>query len=125
GEHVGIAGTHSIRGQNPGKLFVFNGDDSERGALVGRTVLELGRWTHVVLCRDGENISVYLNGQTERPEIAGPLAKMFTTNKLFVATRQDNMFPFRGPMRDVAIFNGVLAKERIAAHYKASVAAKS
>lgn len=124
GEHVGIAGTYPLHGDNRGKLFVFNGDNSERGSVVGRTVLELGRWTHVALCRDGEQVTLYLNGQTDRPEIQGPLAKLFTTNQLFVAARQDALFPFQGQMHDVAIFNGLLAKERVAAHYQASVAAK-
>jgi hypothetical protein len=101
---------------------VFNGDDSPKGCLVGRTVLEVGKWYHVAVTRDGAQLSVYLNGDTSTAEMTGELAKLFTTNHLFAATRSDGMFPMQGNIRDVAIFNGVLPAERIAAHFAGAAA---
>jgi hypothetical protein len=121
GEHLGIGGTYAAFGDKKGKLIVFNGDDSAQGCLVGRTVLEVGKWYHVTLTREGQQVRVYVNGDTTAPEISGELAKLFTTNHLFAATRSDGLFPMQGNLRDLAIFNGVLPAERIAAHYAEAV----
>lgn len=120
GEHLGLGGTYHRAHQ--GKLFVFNGDDSPSGMLGGKTTLEKDRWYHVVFVRDGAKVILYLNGQVEQPEFAAQWPSFATTHQLFVACRHDGMFPFAGQMRDVAIFNGVLANERIAEHYRHSVA---
>jgi hypothetical protein len=120
GEHLGIGGSYNRA--NTGKLFVFNGDDSPRGSVSGRTPLELNHWYHAVFVRDGGKVSLYLNGQTDQPEFSGELERFATTNNLFLAYRHDGLFPFAGQMRDVALFEGVLSPERIAEHYKASAA---
>jgi hypothetical protein len=123
GEHIGIGGAYNSA--NQGKLFIFNGDDSSAGSLAGRTTLELGRWYHVVFTREGENVALYLNGQTAIPEIQGKLAKMFTTNHLFLATRSDALFPLQGRLHHVAVFHGTLPPERVAAHHAALLKQKS
>lgn len=120
GEHLGIGGTYS--GDKIGRLFVFNGDDSPRGSVAGTTRLERQRWYHVVLTRDGDEVTVYLNGKTDAPELKGTLKSFATTNWLHAACRHDGMFPLAGQVRDVAVFDGVLPAERIREHFAHSVA---
>ena len=66
---------------------------------------------------EGKRVIVYLNGQLE---LNGPLAKMFTTNHLFAATRSDAMFPLQGQLRDLAIYDKLLTSAQIAEHFQAS-----
>ncbi|QDU31233.1 hypothetical protein ETAA8_63860 [Anatilimnocola aggregata] len=120
GEHLGIGGTFNPQQSLQGKLIVFNGDDSPRGLLVGKTKLEVDRWYHVALVREGEHVSVYLNGNFAQPELSGSLAKQFTTRTLYAATRSDALFALQGRLRDLAIFNKPLSRERLAAHFAAS-----
>jgi hypothetical protein len=120
GEHLGIGGTYQPELQLAGKLIVFNGDDSPAGLLAGSTKLEVDRWYHVALVREGQRVHVYLNGNTSQPEISGTLAPMFTTRQLFAATRSDAMFPLQGTMRHLALFDKPLSRERLQAHFGAT-----
>ena len=59
-------GVARIGGVGPEKpVRHFNGDDSPAGLVTGRTPLELGRWYHVVLTRQGERVMLHLNGELE------------------------------------------------------------
>ena len=67
GDNLGIGGTHHP--ENQGKLFFFNGTKCGQ-VLSGRTALPPGSWHHVVLVRQLQRISVYLDGGRD-PEICG------------------------------------------------------
>ncbi len=62
GDHLGIGGT--LKREASGKLFFFNGN-KKRERLDGGTPLGLRTWHHVVLTRNGESVSVYLDGKKE------------------------------------------------------------
>ena len=47
-----------------GQLFIYNGADING---VGPNVIQLGQWYHVAMTRQGDNVTVYLNGQVEIP----------------------------------------------------------
>ena len=118
GEHVGIGGT--FRADLPGRLILFNGNERDE-LLVGRTVLALRVWHHVVLVREGANVRVYLDGRPE-PEIAGALTHTVPPGEqtIFVGGRSDGLFNFEGKLDEVAVYPRALTTDEIAVHYRAS-----
>lgn len=118
GDHLGIGGTSEPAGK--GKLLFYNGDAAAE-SLVGRTTLRLRTWHHVVLVRDGRNVTVYLDGKA-RPEIAGqaePTAGKGTA-RLFIGGRSDGLFSFEGKIDEVAVFGRAVTAEEAAAHFAAA-----
>ena len=118
GEHLGIGGT--FRGDLVGKLILFNGNERDQ-VLVGRTVLAMRAWHHVVFVREGEKVRVHLDGRAE-PEIAGDFAHTVPDGEhtIFLGGRNDNLFGLEGRLDEVALYDRALASSEITAHYQAS-----
>ncbi|MBN72010.1 MAG: hypothetical protein CME32_22355 [Gimesia sp.] len=118
GDHLGIAGKY--RPNKAGRLFFYNGDQ-KRQSLFGTTVIQPGTWNHVVLCRDQNQIRVYLNGNPE-PEITGEAAPGYDkgVSEIILAGRNDNFSNFEGQLGAVALFNRVLKPEEVKTHYEAA-----
>ena len=118
GEHLGIGGTH--RPGLAGRLILFNGNERDE-LLVGRAVLALRAWHHVVLVREGPRVRVHLDGRAE-PELSGLLTHTVPAgeNSLFFGGRADGMFNFEGKLDEIAVYDRALAPTEIAAHYRAS-----
>lgn len=90
GDHLGIGG--SFRNDVTGRLIVFNGNQAD-GLLIGRTPLKQGAWHHVVLSRNGNKMTVWLDGNNA-PEIEGELqltAANDTPEPVFLGARTDNL----------------------------------
>jgi len=115
GDHLGIGGTHEGTDAQ-GRLF-FNGDDFEQVA-VGTTEIELRTWNHVVLVRDGEQVTVYLNGRAD-PEITGR-ATPGCGPDVFLGGRADNLFNFEGKIDEVALYHRALTAQEAAEHLAAA-----
>lgn len=115
GDHLGIGGTHNdLRG----RLFFYNGDEAGQ-IIAGETRIEPRTWHHAVLVRDGDRVSLYLNGQLEasgtaEPTIAADVAE------IFLGGRNDNFANFPGRIDEVAIHNRALDADEIAARYRAA-----
>ena len=116
GDHLGIGGTAAF----PARLIFFNGNRLDQ-LLEGTTELDLKTWCHVVLVRNGRQVTVYLNGQPE-PEIAGQadVRESDDVEQVFVGGRSDNFANFAGMIDEVAIYDRVLSPEEVAGHYAAS-----
>ena len=69
--------------------WFFNGDEAWR--LSGKTVLQQGMWHHVVLVRQNQTVSVYLDGARD-PEISGQAEIGYTAGcgQLFFGGRNDS-----------------------------------
>ena len=121
GDHLGIGGTHESTDAR-GRLFFYNGDDLKQVA-VGTTPIELRTWSHVVLARDGEQVTVYLNGRAD-PEIAARVSPGCPgdVTEFFVGGRSDNLFNFEGKIDEVALYDHALTAEEAAAHCAAAQA---
>ena len=115
GEHLGIGGTFD-GGSLVGRLIFFNGD-AKNDLVVGKTVLPVGVWQHVVLVRQGPRVAVYLNGATE-PELEGeiPSGCAAEETSLFVGGRSDNRFNFEGKICQVAAYDRALTPGQAAPH---------
>jgi len=117
GDHIGIGGTY--RDNEPGKLFFFNGNGLNT-VLSGKTQLAMRSWNHLVLARDGKQVTVYLNGNTT-PEISGEAESSVPDGaELFIGGRCDNFANFEGKMDEVAIYDRVLSGAEAAQHYKSA-----
>ncbi|NQT17812.1 MAG: hypothetical protein HQ582_33970 [Planctomycetes bacterium] len=116
GEHLGIGGTHESTNA-AGKLFFYNGDELGE-VLVGTTDLELRTWNHVVLVRDGDQVTVYLNGQPD-PEIAGRATPGCPADvaQVFLGGRSDNLFNFEGKLDELAVYDRPLTAQEATAHF--------
>ncbi len=116
GDHVGIGGTYSPQLQ--GKLFFTTGDLTA-GPLIGKTTIQRWAWHHLVMVRDGQQVSLYLDG---KPEASGTvMAALATDAKMFfIGGRSDNDSNFPGKIDEAAVYGRALAAAEIAAHYDAA-----
>jgi len=116
GDHLGIGGTHMAQG----KLLFFNGNARNEG-LGGSTPIALRAWHHVVLVREGQRVTVYLDGNPT-PEIASEAAVSLPADArdVFVGGRCDGFSNWEGKVTEVAVYGRALGAEEAARHYAAS-----
>ncbi|MBC8873781.1 MAG: hypothetical protein H8E44_30445 [Planctomycetes bacterium] len=112
GDHLGIGGTEG----HTGKLIFQNGDKSKQ-VLGGSTVIERWTWNHVVLVRDVDRVSVYLNGNREidgKAKTAIPP----TVRQVFVGGRCDSESNFEGRIDETAIYDRALTANEVTKLYR-------
>jgi putative membrane-bound dehydrogenase-like protein len=108
GDHLGIGGTY--RANWSGRLLLFNGNARDQVA-VGRTLIPVGTWNHVVLVRDGQRTRLWLNGEST-PEIDAELditAPGITD--FYLGARSDQFAPLEGHLAYFALFPRALSME--------------
>lgn len=121
GDHLGIGG--SYRSDLTGKLIVFNGNRRDQ-VLVGKSVVAPGSWQHAVLVRDGNKVSVYLNGKLEIDSQLDETAA--SASEFFLGARSDQFAPLQGGLAYAAIFDKPLDAARATSLFlKAGVDAKA
>ena len=116
GDNLGIGGTHS----NSGRLVVFNGNG--RNELVaGQTRVKRGSWSHVVMVRQDQKITVYLNGDP-KPEIAAdlPVAYPADCEDILLGGRGDNFANLQGMLEEIAVYDRALTPQEVKAHFDAA-----
>jgi hypothetical protein len=106
-DHLGIGG----KANDAGKL-IFGQGDGELHA--GHTTIERWSWNQLVLVRDGQNVSVHLNGEAE-PEIDATLNKSDTppVEHLFFGGRSDSQSNWEGRLDEIAVFDRALTAAEI------------
>lgn len=106
GDHLGIGGTY--RQELVGKLLFFNGNRSDQVAA-GQTVIPPETWNHVVLVRDGDRVTAWLNGQPA-PEIDSQIeVTVDGPQPFFLGARSDHFAPLRGQLAHFALFDRPLS----------------
>jgi len=119
GDHLAIGGTEG----HTGKLIFQNGGKSDQ-ALGGSTVIERWTWYHVVLVRDGDKVSVYLNGNREIDGKAKtPIPP--TVAQVFVGGRCDSESTFEGRIDETAVYDRALTADEVAKLYRAATGTTS
>ncbi len=116
GDNLGIGGTHS----NMGSLFVFNGNALDE-LIAGPTRLPRGGWSHVVMVRQDQEITVYLNGGP-KPEIVAnlPIGYPKKCEDILLGGRADKFANLQGMLEEVAVYDRALKAEEVKAHFDAS-----
>jgi hypothetical protein len=116
GDNLGIGGTHS----NCGQLIVFNGNERQE-LVAGQTRVKRGSWSHVVMVRQEQRITVYLNGDP-KPEIAADLSVAYPADceDIVLGGRADNFANLQGMLEEVAIYDRALTPEEAQGHFAAA-----
>ncbi|MFM7168368.1 MAG: LamG-like jellyroll fold domain-containing protein, partial [Planctomycetaceae bacterium] len=104
GEHLGLGGA----GDTAGKIIFQTGNSP---AVVGTDSIPRWTWAHVVLVRDGEQISVWLNGRQQ----LRTQARTTTAGQIFIGGRSDSDSNWEGRLDEVALFDRALTAQEIAA----------
>lgn len=117
GDHLMIGGSR----ESAGRLLVSNGGSDSSQSAAGRTELQLKQWYHVVLVRDRQHVTVYLNGDPT-PEIDTDLPSPPHTGNdtLFFGGRSDGHHFFEGRLDELAVYDRALKPTEIAAHFKSA-----
>jgi len=110
GDHLGIGGTATT----PGKLIFQHGDGIKDDVFGGKTTIDRWTWNHMVLVRERDKISVYLNGNPE-PEIqrSGISSSPLNVNQFFFGGRSDNVDNWEGRLDEIAVFDRALTVEEV------------
>jgi hypothetical protein len=114
-DSLGIGGT----ARAPGKLLFTQGPSGE--SIQGTTDIGVKTWNYVAIVRDGNKVTVYLNGKTT-PEISGkwPHKSFSSSGKLLIGGRSDSVANFEGRIDEVAVYYRALSPGEIARHFAAS-----
>ena len=101
-----------------GQLFIYNGADING---VGPNVIQLGQWYHVAMTRQGDNVTVYLNGQVEIPTtvMTNNTGTTWTHGDWGLGGRVDFSLQQRwaGNIDEVAIYSNALSAPAILRQY--------
>lgn len=115
GDHLGIGGNYER--EKSGKLFVFNGNNAKE-SLAGTTIIPPQTWNHVVLVREKDQVTVFLNGQLE---IEGELPSTFGDSTEFsFGCRSDRFAPLEGNLGSIALFSRALTAQNVSSIHSAS-----
>ncbi|PHR93424.1 MAG: hypothetical protein COA78_32965 [Blastopirellula sp.] len=116
GDNLGIGGTHASSGQ----LIVFNGNKLN-DLVAGQTRLPRGSWSHIVLVRQDQKITVYLNGDPN-PEIEANLPVDYPADceDILLGGRSDNFANLQGMLEECAVYNRALTPAEVKAHFDAA-----
>lgn len=116
GDNLGIGGTHS----NAGNLFAFNGNRAAH-LIAGKTQIPVGSWCHVVMVRQNQKVTVYLNGDPE-PEITGELPVEYPAGckQILIGGRADNFANLQGMIEEFALYDRQLTTDEIKTHFLAA-----
>ena len=115
GDNLGIGGTYS----NGGRLIVFNGNQRDE-LVAGQTRIPRGSWSHVVMVRQDQKITLYLNGDP-KPEIEAELRVDYPSGceDILVGGRGDNFANLQGMLEEFAVYDRALAPKEVKVHFDA------
>jgi len=116
GDHLGIGGNHPA--VPAGRLFFFTGNEVGR-VVPGETRLSFRDWHHVVLVREEDKVTVYLDGKKEIVAEA-PWTIPASDGEIFLGGRSDGLFGLEGKLDEVALYPVALTGEQVAAHFAAA-----
>jgi len=117
GDHVGIGGTYN-NGFAQNRLIFYTGDENGE-LLVGKTEIPLKEWVYVVVTRNGDKVSLYIDG---RLDVEGEIRLTDSASEPFITigNRCDRFSGFEGKMTETALYDRVLSSGEIQKHWLAA-----
>ena len=116
GEHLGIGGTHPD--VPAGHLFFYTGNTVGQ-VIPGKTRLAYRDWHNVVLVRENEKLTVYLDGQKEI-EAEAKWTLPDNASEVFLGGRCDGLFTLEGKLDEPALYPAALTADQVRAHFTAA-----
>ncbi len=103
-------------------LFFMARYDGDGESVSGETPLTTGEWYHVAMVREGNEVSLYLDGRLEFSETIAPRST-FATGEWAFGGRLDMPWQqrFSGNIDEIVIYGRALSYEEIRSHYLAGV----
>lgn len=114
GDHLGIGGTHN-NGEAKNRLFLCNGDENNQ-LLIGKTEIPWKEWVHVVLTREGDQVSLYVNGKLDAQGKV-PCSYVLNESTVFVGNRSDQFSGLEGKLTETAFYDRVLTAKEVENHW--------
>jgi hypothetical protein len=108
----------SVAAQAGGLVVKFSNGNGQ--TLTGKTPITSRSWHHVVLVRDGDRVSVFLDG-SQTPELTGEAApRLAKGGYVYFAGLGSDKDHFEGKLEDVAFYLRPLAADEVARHFLAA-----
>ena len=82
--------------------------------------VQLGVWYYMVATFDGTTLRLYVNGEQQASTIITGTFGALNTGNLLIGKSPDNIYPVRGAIDDIKIYNGPLTATQIWDQFKAS-----
>jgi putative membrane-bound dehydrogenase-like protein len=117
GEHLGIGGT--AKDTTSGRLFFYTGNGIGQ-VVQGRSVLATRDWHHVVLVRNDDKLTVYLDGRIEIEADSLPWTLPATADEIFFGGRCDRFAGFEGKLDEISVYDSALTASQVAGHFEAA-----
>ncbi len=97
-------------------FIVFRNSNGVVNSSTATTILEKGKWYHVVGTYDGNNVRAYLNGiLKETTPLTGTIYDSTVSARIGAEDRAG--YNFNGSIDQVAIYNRALTADEVKAHY--------
>lgn len=109
GDLLRIGGTRSARGR-----LIFSTGKDQGVTLEGKTEVATKSWHHVLLVREGDAVTVYLDGQ---PEIQGRAEQHRTSPRLLIGGSEHNVH-LEGKIDEIAVYDRALKAGEVAELYR-------
>lgn len=107
-DHLGLGGADNHSGR-----LVFQHGTSP--LLAGRTQVPRWTWNHVLFVREGDRVSIYLNGASEAEiETKCPVAFPPGFDRIFFGGRCDDESNWEGRLDEIAVFNRAVSVQDFA-----------
>jgi len=101
-------------GHNEGQIeFAVAQEASEPVSVMSNAMMPLNEWTHVVVCLDGSEAAIYINGQFDASAGYGQRGSCEECRLWISSLGRDTRF-YNGKIDDVRIYNVALSADEIA-----------
>ncbi len=94
--------------------FAIGQPASDPVSVMSQAVTALNEWSHLAVCLDGSQATIYINGQSDSTANYTP-AEAGEGQNLVIGSHQASTRFFNGKMDDIRIYNQLLGPEDIAA----------
>jgi len=103
-------------------VFLFQrhsscGSMADLGRIDGKTVIQAGRWYHVVAVSDGNCLKLYVDGKSDAKSFPLKGGIGISKTPLFIGCSYGSRYFFNGVLAEIKIYNRSLSEDEIRSQY--------